>query len=156
MASSLAPSWPSSRSIFWFRLSNTSALHLPLATPGWLETTTARKPKRLISATACAAPGINRNSSTLYGESPLPSSPFQRAALMTPSRSRKTTLRIRFFHDAQLQAQAYEVVQRHVHGLHQRGAQRLPVHRPHHAHVGQLRQGAAAESGEAEDLSPAT
>src|SRR5579859_3000740 len=70
--------------------SSSWSVDLPLATPGWLETTTTLRPSSLRALTAAAAPGWSWNWSGCWGES-MPAG-VTTMALMTPSRSRKAAL----------------------------------------------------------------
>src|SRR5258708_979345 len=64
--------------------------NLPLAMPGWFDTSTTGRPSSFSRRTARAAPGSKRNSSTERGESG--PSGLETISLTVPSRSRNTAL----------------------------------------------------------------
>src|SRR5450756_400152 len=119
--------------------------NLPLATPGWFETTTTGKPSSFNLRTAAAAPGRSLNSSADRGESG--PSGLTTIWLITPSRSRKTAL---VMLDPLPEGVHHQVVEEHVDALDDRGAELVDEDGDRQVVVGHLGHGAAVESTESD------
>src|SRR6202165_985399 len=123
--------------------SRVPAENLPLAIPGWFDTTTTGRPRSFRRRIARAAPGSNRNSSAERGESG--PSGLGTVWLMVPSRSRNTAL---FTRDPISERVDQQVVEEDMNAFDDRRSKRVDQDRDGETEIGHLGDRAAVKATE--------